>query len=201
MSVIMRETGAKRAHLCGESSGALRAGAFAMAYRERVDRLVLNAFVWTGKGGATLAKRAQQVDEYRTHTRRPVSREFFSSIFTRDKVGTSDPSVVTAFADSALAYGDSVLRETYLDMVTTLPIVDPARVNAPTLVTRGEFDGIATEEDVLGFFSRLPNADRQFVMCLTPRIRRASGTTANASGMPCDRFERPTATRPQRLAD
>jgi len=176
-SVIMRETGAKRVHLCGESSGALRAGAFAMAYPERVDRLVLNAFVWTGKGGATLSKRAQQADEYRTHNRRPVSRAFFASIFTRDKAGTSDPSVATAFADSALPYGDSVPTGTYLDMVTELPIVDPARINAPTLVIRGEFDGIATEEDVLAFFSRLPNADRQFV--IVPGAAHSAGFSYN----------------------
>jgi len=176
-SVIMRETGAKRVHLCGESSGALRAGAFAMAYPERVDRLVLNAFVWTGKGGATLSKRAQQADEYRTHNRRPVSRAFFASIFTRDKAGTSDPSVATAFADSALPYGDSVPTGTYLDMVTELPIVDPARINAPTLVIRGQFDGIATEEDVLAFFSRLPNADRQFV--IVPGAAHSAGFSYN----------------------
>ena len=84
---------------------------------------------------------------------------------------------MTAFADSALAYGDSVPTGTYLDMVTTLPIVDPARVNAPTLVTRGEFDGIATEEDVLGFFSRLPNADRQFV--IVPGAAHSAGLRYN----------------------
>ena len=35
-------------------------------------------------------------------------------------------------------------------------------MRAPTLVVRGEFDGIATEEDLLDFYRKLPNADRQF---------------------------------------
>jgi alpha-beta hydrolase superfamily lysophospholipase len=49
-------------------------------------------------------------------------------------------------------------------MVANLPLVDPARVSAPVLIVRGEHDGIATEEDLLEFFRRLPNADRQLVV-------------------------------------
>jgi esterase/lipase len=30
------------------------------------------------------------------------------------------------------------------------------------LVVRGEYDGIATEEDLQNFFRKLPNPDRQF---------------------------------------
>src|SRR3954469_11658732 len=41
MEVIARETGQRRVHLFGESSGGLRAGAYAMAEPNRVDRLVL----------------------------------------------------------------------------------------------------------------------------------------------------------------
>src|SRR6267143_2264453 len=43
-----------------------------------------------------------------------------------------------------------------------LPVVDPAKVLAPTLVVRGEYDGIATEQDLLDFYRKLPNPDRQF---------------------------------------
>lgn len=48
--VAARETGSEKFHFLGESSGALRAGAFAMVCPDRVDRLVLQAFVWTGDG-------------------------------------------------------------------------------------------------------------------------------------------------------
>jgi pimeloyl-ACP methyl ester carboxylesterase len=47
-------------------------------------------------------------------------------------------------------------------MTANLPVVDPAKVRAPSLVVRGEYDGIATEEDLLEFYRKLPNADRQF---------------------------------------
>jgi pimeloyl-ACP methyl ester carboxylesterase len=66
-------------------------------------------------------------------------------------------------AETELQYGDTVPTGTYLDMVTKLPLVDPDKVECPVLMIRAEHDGIATEEDVMGFFSRLPNPDKQMV--------------------------------------
>ena len=162
--VVVRVTGQPRAHFYGGSSGALRAAGFAMARPERVDRLILEAFTWTGKGSPTLGKRAEQVDYYRTHNRRPRGRDMIRSIFTRDKPGTSDPAVAEALADAELPFGDTIPTGTYLDMTANLPVVDPRRVKAPVLMVRGEHDGIATEDDLLEFFRRLPNPDRQFIV-------------------------------------
>ncbi|HEV8673737.1 MAG TPA: alpha/beta hydrolase [Methylomirabilota bacterium] len=162
--VVARETGQARVHLFGTSSGALRAGAFAMARPDRIERLVLAAFTWTGKGSPTLARRRQDRESYRTHNRRPRGREMIRSIFTRDRPGTADPAVAEALADAELQFGDSIPTGTYLDMSANLPVVDPTRVLAPVLIVRGEHDGIATEEDLLDFYRRLPNADRQFVI-------------------------------------
>jgi pimeloyl-ACP methyl ester carboxylesterase len=49
-------------------------------------------------------------------------------------------------------------------MTANLPVVDPLRVMAPVMIVRGEHDGIASEEDLFNFFTRLPNADRQFII-------------------------------------
>lgn len=162
--VVARETGQPRVHFYGSSSGALRAAAFAMARPERVDRLILGAFTWTGKGSPTLGKRAEQIEYFRTHNRRPRGRDMIRSIFTRDKPGTSDPAVAEALADAELQFGDTIPTGTYLDMTANLPVVDPLRVKSPVLMVRGEYDGIATEEDLLEFFRRLPNLDRQFIV-------------------------------------
>src|SRR5262249_16270993 len=35
--------------------------------------------------------------------------------------------------------------------------------SCPVLIIRAEHDGIATDEDILAFFARLPNADKQLV--------------------------------------
>ncbi len=164
VEVVARETGQERFHFFGESSGALRAGAFAMVRPERVNRMVLGAFTYTGQGSPTLADRGKQVEFYRTHNRRPRDRDMIRSIFTRDKPGTSDPAVGEALADVELPFGDSVPTGTYLDMTAHLPVVDPLKVHAPVMIVRGEFDGIATEEDLLNFYQKLPYPDRQFVV-------------------------------------
>src|SRR5260221_4583623 len=162
--LVTHETGCERMHFMGESSGALRAAAFAMARPERVGRLVLNAFTYTGRNSPTLAKRAEQVEYFRTHNRRLRDRAMISSIFTRDHPGTSDQAVAEALADMELVHGDQVPTGTYLDMTANLPVVDPLKVMAPVILVRGEHDGIASEEDLLDFFRLLPHPDRQFVV-------------------------------------
>jgi alpha-beta hydrolase superfamily lysophospholipase len=86
------------------------------------------------------------------------------SIFTRDKVGTADPAVAEALANTELPFGDTVPTGTYLDMTANLPVVDPLKVHAPVLLVRGEYDGIATEEDLINFFTKLPNGDRELAV-------------------------------------
>ncbi len=164
--VVARESGTQRFHFCGTSSGAIRAGAFAMARPERVDRLVLIAFTYKGTGSPTLGKRAERVEYYRTHTRRKRDRVMIHSIFTRDGLaGSYDyPAVADALADAELKFGDEVPTGTYLDMTAHLPLVDPARVAAPVMLVRGDHDGIAAVPDLIDFYEQLPNGDRQFVI-------------------------------------
>lgn len=162
--LIAQETGQQKFHMLGESSGALRVAAFAAAHPERVDRIVLGAYTYTGKGSPTLAERAKQVDFYRTHNRRPRPKEMIESIFTRDKPGTSDPRVAAALVAAELPLGDSVPTGTYLDMTSKLPIIEASLVKCPTLLCRGQYDGIATADDVIDFYSKLPNPDRQMAI-------------------------------------
>src|SRR5207247_1721686 len=49
----------KKLLLYGISSGALKAALFAQRHPERVARLALDAFVWTGEGSPTLAQRGE----------------------------------------------------------------------------------------------------------------------------------------------
>jgi len=156
--------GDRRLLVYGISSGALRAALFAQRHPERVARLALDAFVWTGEGSPTLAKRRERLPEYRARTRRPIDRAFVRSIFERDHPGTADDAVVEAFADAILALDDSVPTGTYVDMCENLPVVDPLRITVPTLIMRGEFDGIAAFDDLVEFFRRLPNPDKHFAV-------------------------------------
>jgi len=161
---ILQATGAKKLLVYGISSGALKAALFAQRHPERVARLALDAFVWTGDGSPTLAERKKRLPEFQSKNRRPIDRAFVRSIFSRDHPGTADEATVEAFATAILALDDSVPTGTYVDMCSRLPLVDPARITVPTLVMRGEHDGIAGIEDLLKFFARLPHADKQFTV-------------------------------------
>ncbi len=160
--LVRRETRQDKLFLMGESGGALKCGRFAMDHPDRIARLVLEAATWTGAGSPTLAKRGEQVEYYRTHTTRPRDEAAILSIFTRDRPGTADPRVAPAMAKAELPHGTTIPSGTYLDMTANLPVIDPAKITVPTLVARGEYDGIATEEDLLGFFSKLATPDRQY---------------------------------------
>ena len=164
VEVVTRETGRQKFHFLGESSGALRAGAYAMVAPERADRLVFAAFTYKGEGSPTLIKRAEQVDYYRTHNMRKRDREMIRSIATRDKPGTSDQAAVEVLADVEMQFGDQIPTGTYLDMTANLPVVDPRKVLSPVLLVRGEYDGIATVADLEEFYNLLPNGDRQFII-------------------------------------
>ena len=156
----------------GISSGALRAALFAERHPDRVARLALDAMVWTGEGSPTLADRRKRLSEYERVNRRPIDRAFVQSIFTRDHPGTADDRTVQAFADAILALDDSVPTGTYVDMCAKLPVVDPRKIKAATIVMRGEYDGIASFGDLLAFFELLPNPDKQFAVM--PGIAHAS---------------------------
>lgn len=164
MPVVEKHTRASGFYFYGQSSGSLRAALFAQQQPASVRRLVLDAFVWTGEGSPTLAKRRERLSEWRSNHVRAIDKDMIRSIFTRDKPGTTEPQVVEAAAEAQLSYGPLIPTGTYVDMCANLPLVDPSKVQAPTLIIRGEHDGIATLADLAAFFTRLPNSDKQLVV-------------------------------------
>jgi pimeloyl-ACP methyl ester carboxylesterase len=161
---ILEKTGAKKLMMYGISSGALRAAMFAERHPERVSKLALDSFVWTGKGSPTLADRKKNLPEFQSKNRRPIDRAFVRSVFERDHPGCADQATIDAFATAILSLDDSVPTGTYVDMCSKLPLVDPNKIKVPTIVMRGEHDGIASIEDLLEFFALLPHPDKQFTV-------------------------------------
>ena len=107
-------------------------------------------------------QRRKKLPEFLASKRRPIDRAFVRSIFSRDHPECADANTVEAFADAILALDDSMPNGTYIDMCSKLPVVDPEKIKVPTLVLRGQFDGIAGFDDLLEFFKRLPHPDKQF---------------------------------------
>ena len=161
---IFKTRGIKNFLTYGISSGALRAALFAERHPDRVARLALDAYVWTGEGAPTLAQRRKKLPEFMAKKRRPIDRAFVYSIFERDHPDCAEKRVVDAFADAILALDDSMPNGTYIDMCSKLPVNDPTKITVPTLILRGQFDGIAAMDDLIEFFKRLPSPDKQFTV-------------------------------------
>jgi pimeloyl-ACP methyl ester carboxylesterase len=156
----------------GISSGALRAALFAQRHPDMVARLALDAMVWTGEGSPTLAERRKKLPDFIGKNRRPMTKAFIHSVFDRDHPDTAERHVIEAFADAVCALDDSVPTGTYVDMCSKLPVVDPEKITVPTLIMRGEHDGIASMDDLLKFFAKLATTDKQFTVM--PGISHAS---------------------------
>ncbi|MEQ8354262.1 MAG: alpha/beta hydrolase [Kiloniellaceae bacterium] len=161
---IERTRGAGPLLVYGISSGALRAALFAERHPERVKRLALDAFVWTGEGSPTLEQRRKKLPQFLESKRRPIDYAFVQSIFARDHPGCAEEKVVNAFAAAITALDDSMPNGTYIDMCSRLPLVDPEKITVPTIVMRGQYDGIAGFGDLTKFFEKLPNPDKQFTV-------------------------------------
>ena len=159
---IAKTRGIQSFMVYGISSGALRAACFAERCPDRVARLALDAFVWTGEGSATLDERKKKLPEFMKINRRPMDRAFIHSIFARDHPGCAENKVIEAFAEQVVALDDSVPTGTYVDMCSKLPLLDPRKISVPSLILRGEYDGIASLDDLIAFYKLLPNMNKQF---------------------------------------
>jgi alpha-beta hydrolase superfamily lysophospholipase len=164
MPVVERITGRGTVLMHGQSSGAIRAGAFAVAEPHRVERVILDAFTYTGENAPEIERRRKVADQLRANPRRSISLATIQRIFDRDMPGTSDPEVPKALAAFELKFGNEVPSGTYLDMAINMPMVDPLKLKCPVCLIRAEHDGNASEEELLRFYSALPNRDKQFVM-------------------------------------
>lgn len=176
---ILKQTGQSSIFLYGISSGSLRAAGYAQENPTCVSRIALDAFVWTGEGSPTLAERRKRLAQWQSSNRRPVDKAMISSVFTRDHPGTADPVVVDAFANAILALDSSMPTGTYYDMSANLPVVDPEKMVMPTLIMRGQYDGIAGFQDLLNFFAKIPSPDKQF--SVMPGIAHASFQERNVA--------------------
>lgn len=164
LPLVEKVTGRKSVMMFGESSGAIRAGAFAVAEPHGVERLLLHAFTYTGENAPEIERRRKEQDFYKANARRPFGREQIQHIFDRDVAGKADPEVVKALADFELRFGDSVPTGTYLDMAVNMPMVDPKKLNCPVCVIRPEHDGNESEKEIMRFFTELATREKQFTM-------------------------------------
>ena len=73
---IIQTRGIDKVDLYGISSGALRAALFAQRNPDMVNRLAMDAMVWTGEGSPTLENRRKKLPEFKANRRRPIDLDF-----------------------------------------------------------------------------------------------------------------------------
>lgn len=160
--------GTKSVYLLGWSWGAETTGMFAMSQPEKVRRLVLYAPpVWEGPRGKV------PTEEFR-----PVTEAGSRKLFTP---GAAEPAAIDAFVAAATKFRQAP-NGVMIDLRSRMPLIDPARIAAPTLVILGEKDRLTpvSQKELPGFFAALANPDKQFsvipggghaLLLETPRAR------------------------------
>ncbi len=165
MPIVEEKTGQKSYMFYGGSSGALREGMFQHAFPERVERMCMAAFPYTGKDAPALIKRAQRLDEWQATNTRKVDADYYLNMFTRDTTGLTSSNLPEAAAAMEMANGGgSVPNGTYVDMCINLPVLDPKKITCPVMILRGDHDGITTDADMMDFYDNLGTRDKHMVM-------------------------------------
>ena len=162
MPLVLEKSGQKSILLFGESSGAIKAGAYTNAEPDKVDRLMMHAHTHHGKHAPEMERRRRMIDQLKANPRRPFGKAQVDNVFNRDKSGQTDPAITKWLEEFEMKFGDSIPAGTYIDMAINLPLVDPAKIHCPTMVSRPDHDGNSTEEELYEFFAGLGSREKQF---------------------------------------
>lgn len=164
MPLVLDKTGVKSVLLFGESSGAIKAGAYCNAEPHRVDRLILHALTHHGKHAPEMDRRRRIINDLKSKPRRPFGKAQIDNVFNRDKSGMTDPAIIQWVSEFETKFGDSVPAGTYIDMAINLPMVDPKKITCSVLVSRPDHDGNSTEEELIEFFVDVASRDKQYML-------------------------------------
>ncbi len=160
--LVLAKSGRRSLMMFGESSGAIKAGAYANAEPDSIERLMLHAHTHHGRNAPEMERRRGIIDQLRASPRRPFGKAQVDNVFNRDKSGQTDPSIIKALEDFEMKFGNTIPAGTYVDMAVNLPLVDPTKITCPACISRPDHDGNSTEEELYEFFSELASREKQF---------------------------------------
>jgi pimeloyl-ACP methyl ester carboxylesterase len=178
---ILDRTGADRVDLIGWSWGTMIAGMYAAEHGDKVDKLVLYAPIYSLEnpdGKAWLADPGNQhelkpLGAYRTVGFEQTGGRWASQIVPEDKSQWRDEKVLQTWFEALLATepeGAEVVRAPngvlvdLWEVFHARPLYDAGRIEAPTLIIRGDADGDSTHEDAFGLFEQLGSEDKQYIV-------------------------------------
>ncbi|MEM8710761.1 MAG: alpha/beta fold hydrolase [Planctomycetota bacterium] len=141
-----------RVSFVGWSWGSQVAALFAQQYPDLTGRVVLYGTRWKAFEDAPDAPE----DRMRTNTLDDAKSDFVDGCF--------EPALMEAYAKAAFAADPASPNGVFRDYFVNLPIIDPKRLQAPTLLIAGEHEAAQTLEDLQALFAALPTPDRQLAI-------------------------------------
>src|SRR5499425_398708 len=150
---ISKLRGVDKVHLLGWSWGTNVTGLFSMQHPEKVKRLVLYAPpVWSAPTGQA------PTEEFRTVTPDNLRGSFEPS--------ASDAIAVDTLVKEVAQWVPKAPNGVFLDLNTRMPLTDPKKIAAPTMIILGALDRLTpiTQPNLPGFFAALPNTDKQLII-------------------------------------
>ena len=124
-----------------------------MQHPEKVRRLVLYAPpVWSSPRGQA------PTEEFRT-----VTPDNARGLF---ELPASDAIAVETWVKEVAQWGPKAPNGVLLDLNTKMPLTDPKKIAAPTMIILGDLDRLTpiTQPNLPGFFAELPNTDKQLII-------------------------------------
>jgi len=150
---IRKLRGVDRVNLLGWGAGTNVTGLFTMQHPEKINRLVLYAPpVWSEPNGKA------PTEEFRT-----ITPENARGLF---EPPATDAIVVEAWMKETAQWGAKAPNGILLDLNTKMPLTDPKKIVAPTMIILGDLDRLVpiTQPNLPGFFAALPNTDKQLII-------------------------------------
>jgi pimeloyl-ACP methyl ester carboxylesterase len=147
---VLSQRGVKQVYMLGWSWGTNVTSLFDMQHPGKVRRLVLYAPpVWQGPRGKL------PPGEFR-----PVTEKGSRGLFTP---GEAEPATIDAFVAESTKFSQAPTG-VLVDLLTRMPVTDPKKITAPTLIILGDKDRLTpiSQKELPGFFADLANNDKQF---------------------------------------
>jgi len=166
VAYITRLRGVTRINLLGCSAGTQRVGVFAMDNPDKVAKLILYAGFWKGTAELTelnkkrIENGGKPLPQYRVSTDESLRSDFVAGDLARHPQYEED--ALQESVKEALQT-DNQSPNVFVEY-THLPILDPARINVPTMIIHGERDPIARNEDLLSFYTLLKTNDKRYIV-------------------------------------
>jgi pimeloyl-ACP methyl ester carboxylesterase len=153
--------GVDRVGLLAWSWGTQYAGQFVMAQGGQVSRYA--AYAQMHVGSPDLAARRERLPIFERTPYIRISEPGWKLRFaSMTPASCNEPEVMDAFARAAAQVEARSPTGPQVDLLTRLPLVDPACITVPVLMVHGEHDDVADLPGLWPFFSALPHADRQY---------------------------------------